>query len=765
MKTRNLGISRRQFIARATAITAGAALLGPRAAFSATCPADTLPRIGEIASSNRKLKAVIKVKNGLKVLPGYSGSQQPMMRYFEGYDQQAETPAVWPEDKTAINPGPTLRVKVGERVEITLLNQVDSGAFPAGTIDNAETGRTDGCDQATNATVDPPDKNWYPKTRGDKFPNCFHASSTMNLHFHGSHASPDGFADNVLVHVRPDPKITEKTVKPYFDAIFAACAKHDEHAPRWDDLAEPYRKWQKEAIRKDDLNALWKGKRGPVDGKSVLPVPNQLAPKNEDDVAAGLWPQYFSGAYPNCFKVTEGKGHVMGQAPGTHWYHAHKHGSTSINILNGLAGALIIEGDYDRDLEKIYPDLKKRERVMIVQTWEAINDLMLTAGFPGGKKATTTNGSPITLTAKDSAGNRLPQIAPVIVMRPGEIQLWRIVNAQVQNNIGPNASFYAQDGGTLPEWRQIAQDGVQFSRYNYNKQPLKTINATTGAAQLTLVAGGRIDLLVQAPTVEAGQTRTFEFPNLVNLVVCGDPVDDKFPDGEKGDYPEFPPFLADIGECRIKRTLSFDWEQFRFKPGPAAAGTAAKRTHCLRADEVKGCTEPPDTFPFLADTGGPAGKIKVNKDRAPYFMIDNEQFSDAKFYQTMILSDIEEWTITNNTNVPHPFHIHVNPFQVVEVFDPNSPGTNYINEEHGVWQDVVNVPSALKYGDDAGEEKGNVVLGKDGFAKTPGFVRIRSRFADFTGNFVLHCHILAHEDRGMMQLVRVIDGGTTIKHH
>jgi len=31
----------------------------------------------------------------------------------------------------------------------------------------------------------------------------------------------------------------------------------------------------------------------------------------------------------------------------THWYHAHKHGSTAINLLNGMAGALIIEGDYD----------------------------------------------------------------------------------------------------------------------------------------------------------------------------------------------------------------------------------------------------------------------------------------------------------------------------------------------------------------------------------------------------------------------------------
>jgi FtsP/CotA-like multicopper oxidase with cupredoxin domain len=39
----------------------------------------------------------------------------------------------------------------------------------------------------------------------------------------------------------------------------------------------------------------------------------------------------------------------------------------------------------------------------------------------------------------------------------------------------------------------------------------------------------------------------------------------------------------------------------------------------------------------------------------------------------------------------------------------------------------------------------------------PGRARIRHQFVDFTGTYVLHCHILAHEGRGMMQLVRLVD--------
>ena len=39
----------------------------------------------------------------------------------------------------------------------------------------------------------------------------------------------------------------------------------------------------------------------------------------------------------------------------------------------------------------------------------------------------------------------------------------------------------------------------------------------------------------------------------------------------------------------------------------------------------------------------------------------------------------------------------------------------------------------------------------------PGYFKMRSRFVDFTGQYVLHCHILAHEDRGMMELVAVVE--------
>ena len=99
----------------------------------------------------------------------------------------------------------------------------------------------------------------------------------------------------------------------------------------------------------------------------------------------------------------------------------------------------------------------------------------------------------------------------------------------------------------------------------------------------------------------------------------------------------------------------------------------------------------------------------------------------------MKLGDAEEWTIKNEDTtmrIAHPFHIHINPFQVVEVFDPATMTEPLKLKRPWVWWDAFPIPAG-------------------------GYFKMRTRFVDFTGVYVQHCHILAHEDRGMMQLVQV----------
>ena len=103
----------------------------------------------------------------------------------------------------------------------------------------------------------------------------------------------------------------------------------------------------------------------------------------------------------------------MGQAPGTHWYHAHVHGSTALNVANGLAGAFIIEGPYDDALRAFYKNASGpglEEKVLVIQQLSTSLGLLSATRF--GPPFLSVNG----------------RRQPVITMRPGQVQMWRIVN-------------------------------------------------------------------------------------------------------------------------------------------------------------------------------------------------------------------------------------------------------------------------------------------------------------------------------------------------
>jgi FtsP/CotA-like multicopper oxidase with cupredoxin domain len=106
--------------------------------------------------------------------------------------------------------------------------------------------------------------------------------------------------------------------------------------------------------------------------------------------------------------------------------------------------------------------------------------------------------------------------------------------------------------------------------------------------------------------------------------------------------------------------------------------------------------------------------------------VDGRIFNLHRVDQTMVVGDTEEWHFVNETYEPHPIHIHQNPFQVVAVNDKP------LDERH--YRDTATLPAF-------------------------GTLTIRHRFLDYTGRFVWHCHILFHEDHGMMQLLEVVRNG------
>lgn len=102
------------------------------------------------------------------------------------------------------------------------------------------------------------------------------------------------------------------------------------------------------------------------------------------------------------------------------------------------------------------------------------------------------------------------------------------------------------------------------------------------------------------------------------------------------------------------------------------------------------------------------------------FTINGRTFDHRRTDTAVKLNAIEDWEFDNPTDMDHPMHIHTNPFQVIDA--SGLPVR--------AWKDVVVVPARSR-------------------------VRIRTMFRDFTGRTMYHCHILDHEDLGMMGVLEI----------
>jgi FtsP/CotA-like multicopper oxidase with cupredoxin domain len=627
--------SRRRFIASAFAAALGVSLAevldpaelaaAPQAPPSCSKAGDAFVPVHEFVSKNKLLNVNMTVKSAEKSIATIAGQgyqcRSMKVRYYEGHDLNGG--GTWPTNPILPGPGPTLRIHPGDRVKVNLNNKINPAQF----------GKTSGGDFACNveSTFNPSTGGTTPLYPGsDTAPSCLHGNNLTNLHYHGTHVTPDGAGDNVMVDVEP------------------ISSKHPNGGTFVNDFTIP------------------------------LPPP----PSNATDFSQPL---------------------QMGQAPGTHWYHAHKHGSVALQLLNGMAGALIIDGEFDDQLEALMPGLRKTEKVLVIQQ---IGDNITVE--PGPPIFTCASGDPLPLVNG--------QVQPTIQMQPGEIQRWRFVNATMQQvahltyRFLGEPEYAASKGGAFPSSpgyvptiRQIAYDGVQLAPERYN-DPNFGFNQ-----EFTIAAGNRVDILVQAPPTPGQSVLAFRMlhtppagcpirPSLPDLIlvrlnVTGSPVSPamNFPTAEN--YPQMPSWLQwNEGDPRNKLS----------------------KQRCLR---------------FNSDATGRPAIDGLAYDGKP----DTTQY--------ISLNTAEEWILENYWDSSiHPFHIHVNPFQVLEVFDPNAATQVQLTPPYN-WRDTIAIPPSKTVGTDI----------------TPGRIRIRSRFVDFPGTFVLHCHILDHEDRGMMQEVQILD--------
>jgi FtsP/CotA-like multicopper oxidase with cupredoxin domain len=332
---------------------------------------------------------------------------------------------------------------------------------------------------------------------------------------------------------------------------------------------------------------------------------------------------------------------------GTYWYHPHHHGSADIQMSSGMVGAVVIEGDF-ADV----PEIAAAREHLLVLTQVVYDAYGMVENFETLFPETATRFLAIN-------GQR----RPMIEMRPGEVQRWRILNAAYQDDMLLDLEKH--------DLHAVAYDGIQLGAM----QPLK---------QLLIAPGQRADVLVQAGPAGTYALNAEPYDQghpspvgpLARVVVSGAPMDMKLP----GALPGPPLQTIKDSEITNRRKLIF-------------SATAPE-----------------------ADAAGHWQEFA--------FFIDGKKFDPHRIDQRVKLGAVEEWTIVNtHEHDDHIFHIHTNPFQVVSV--------NGKPLDLPEWRDSVIV-----------ERKGGQVV-------------FRSRFLDFTGVYMVHCHMMNHEEMGMMQTVEV----------
>ena len=456
---------------------------------------------------------------------------------------------------------------------------------------------------------------------------------------------------------------------------------------------------------------------------------------------------------------------------GTFWYHPHKHGSTALQVSSGMAGALVIKdtrvptaekpGDIDILLQEADGKAFADKVVMFQQVQYACFDA-------NGKiqKSNTPTGQPWVCNAgqfgeiRDYAQQLSPsaswansgrftsingRVQPGIgELTAGRFERWRLVHGGVREAV--NFRLFPMKAGA-PNWNTVpAKDQALFMQKFCAGQALPmwevavdglTRQQVYKTTEARLQPGYRADLLVYFPTAGnycivdgasdalGSPTQAAEAIKLLGVAVVG-----------AGQAPADPDRLLsalmaraadrNIADAAVKRTVLTD-----LNDGLKLSKFVWHKT--ITPGELN---SKPQRLAFNIDTKPKPALFEVlNPDLPPG---ESGPYKPSRIDRKAVLGQVQEWDLTSNL-ASHPFHIHVNPFQVISVLNKagqpvTTPGTPAYDPDYaGVlnqWKDTL-------------------------FVKQDYQIKVYTRYERYIGEYVLHCHILDHEDQGMMANVSI----------
>ena len=432
--------------------------------------------------------------------------------------------------------------------------------------------------------------------------------------------------------------------------------------------------------------------------------------------------------YPGDPKGTQlYKIHIHDKHPtGTFWYHSHFHGGTALQVSSGMAGALIIEDGTDANggLDAV-PEIRAAEQKIFV--------LQQIRFGPDGKLEDFEKAIPVSRWSRNITVNGI--FVPTIKMRPGEVQRWRFVHAGVEDNIALSLDSH--------QLHEIAADGLALGRLVAWPALEKT---SDGVRELLLGPGYRTDVLVKAAPLPAGELskeyllRDGMLPTSLSLQAATSAVR-ALRAARTPNSLNAPQLLADIGNKpeRIIARIIVEGapNEMALPSNDQLRDRVPSELTTITDDKLTGIAQ---SVHFEAGTRKctPDGDCSTPCDDdsdecKTRFTLDDRVFMADRAPRLLKLGTASEWTLTGDGIFPHPFHIHVNPFELTR----DEPGPDGRIVKAKIWKDTLLLPKTV-------DQDGNVMP-----------IRVRSRYLRFDGDFVIHCHILGHEDQGMMERVRI----------
>ncbi len=457
---------------------------------------------------------------------------------------------------------------------------------------------------------------------------------------------------------------------------------------------------------------------GPAPGMAAMPVPSPCASASMTALSTNL---HFHGTTVPPVCHADDALHTVIQPgdapfeyrfripadepPGLYWYHPHVHGFTNAQVLGGASGALIVEG-IERANRKL---AGLPERLFVIRDQELLHpDALPIQGITppppvlrdaeGDILNTGTGGGK---PAKDLSINFVPVPYPgypsaEIAVRPSERQLWRVLNASAVTYVDLQVLV---DNRPLPVG-VVSLDGVPINENGMASDRILWVD------HVFLPPAARVEWIFKGLPTGA-------HARLITRSVDTGPAGENDPVRPLADIVASD--SAPTPESRLAVSSS---------PLPPSASVWLGDVQPVRARKLYFSEKPSDP----------------NRPDSPtVFMITVDGQTPTPFDPhetnpgiTAREGDVEDWVIENRTRESHAFHIHQIHFMLTK--------WGGVQVDEPFLRDTIDVP----YWDGKSARYPNVTL------------RMDFRDPDAVGTFVYHCHLLEHEDGGMMGTIRVL---------